>query len=64
MNPPPFVAIDWYQVICFRHSAMAEPISCGESSWMKCNPGTVTLIVFFQPHKMSVSNGHFAAFNR
>jgi hypothetical protein len=25
-------------------AAMASPISCGESSWMKCAPGTVMLI--------------------
>src|SRR6184192_2052123 len=44
-----------YSELAFIQSATARPIAGPESSWMKCEPGTVTSVWFFQPRQKSLT---------
>src|SRR6266403_2984198 len=44
-----------YSAFAFIQSATARPIAGPESSWMKCEPGTVTSFWFFQLRQNSLT---------
>src|ERR1700724_3876181 len=52
-NRYPLFRIMLYSPFAIIHSATALPMAAPESSWMKCDPGTVTSLWLFQRRQNS-----------